>query len=235
MANLWVNVRRPYWPVRGWITQQIIKMAAAAQIEADVALLVDSDMEFIRAFDANTFRRGGVVNFYRKPHDIDERLPRHMIWHRVARELLGLPEAHAPFHDYICWPCPWDPARVRALLARVEKVTGKRWADTIGVQRHFSEEILYGVFVDNGASADSTASPRMYCHHYTGLTPLDERGVAAFLGTVQPDDVAVMISAKSRTSLSVRRAAMAAFRAAQSAGHGSQVPVEGRQENVIRS
>jgi hypothetical protein len=44
-AKLWVNVRRPYPPVRGWITQQIIKLAAAAQIETEVVLLGDSDIE----------------------------------------------------------------------------------------------------------------------------------------------------------------------------------------------
>jgi hypothetical protein len=31
--------------VRGWITQQIIKLAAAAQIETEVVLLGDSDIE----------------------------------------------------------------------------------------------------------------------------------------------------------------------------------------------
>lgn len=127
------------------------------------------------------------MNFYRKPHDIDERLPRHMIWHRVARELLGCPAASVPLHDYICWPCPWDPAVVRALLARVEEVTGKRWADAIGAQRHFSDESLYGVFMDRGASANSNASERMYCHHHSDETPLDERGLIAFLSAVQPD------------------------------------------------
>src|SRR5262245_27031194 len=44
-ANLWVNLKRPYPPVRGWITQQIVKLAAAAQMDTEVVLLVDSDIE----------------------------------------------------------------------------------------------------------------------------------------------------------------------------------------------
>ena len=77
------------------------KLAAVAASEDDVVLLADSDVKFLRAFTAETFVRNGVVRFYRKPDQIDERLPRHMIWHRVARALLGLPPAEPPYTDYI--------------------------------------------------------------------------------------------------------------------------------------
>ena len=36
--NLWVNLRRPFPPVRGWVMQQAVELHAAAQIEADVLL-----------------------------------------------------------------------------------------------------------------------------------------------------------------------------------------------------
>src|SRR5262245_37115528 len=83
--NMVVNLRRPFPPVRGWIQQQVIKLAAAAASEDDVVLIVDSDVEFFRPFTAEMFFRDGNVRFFRKPDEIDERLPRHMIWHRVAR------------------------------------------------------------------------------------------------------------------------------------------------------
>ena len=91
-----VNLRRPFPPVRGWILQQVIKLAAAAASQDDAVVLVDSDIEFIRPFTPQTFVRQGVVRFYRKPNADDERLPRHMIWHRVARQLLGLPPTGPP-------------------------------------------------------------------------------------------------------------------------------------------
>lgn len=86
-----LNLRRPFPPVRGWILQQVIKLAAVAECTDDVALLVDSDVEFIRPFEPETFSRDGTVRFYREEGGVDERLPRHMIWHTVARSLLGLP------------------------------------------------------------------------------------------------------------------------------------------------
>ncbi|GIJ27062.1 hypothetical protein Vqi01_22240 [Micromonospora qiuiae] len=211
-VNGWVNLRRPFPPLRGWITQQIVKLAAAARSDADVVLLVDSDIEFVRPFGVDRFIRDGTVRFYRKPREIDARLPRHLLWHQVARNLLGLPPAKPPFTDYVCWPAPWDPRIVRALLRRVESVTGRPWATAIGAQLHFSEEILYGVFVDEvlGAPANSYATDDMLCLGYSAEAALDEGGLAELLDQVSPDDIAVMISAKSGTPLPLRRAVLAA-------------------------
>jgi hypothetical protein len=213
-VNGWVNVRRPYPPLRGWITQQIVKLSAAARVGADVALLVDSDMEFVRTFGPEQFLRDGVVRFYRKADAITEQnLPRHVRWHQVSRRLLGLPPAEPPFADYICWPAPWDPAVVRALQARVEEVTGKPWATAIGAELHFSEMILYGVFVDEvlDARAKSYTVDEMLCPEYSEEVPLDRVGLDAFLSVISPADIAVMVSAKSQTPLDVRRQAIAAL------------------------
>ena len=90
-----------------------------------------------------------MVRFYRKPNQIDKRLPRHMIWHRVARALLGLPPAEPPYTDYISSPMAWDPTIVRQMLARVTATTGRPWPTAIAGQLHFSECTLYGVFVDD--------------------------------------------------------------------------------------
>ena len=209
-----VNLRRPFPPLRGWILQQVIKLAAAARSDADVVVLVDSDIEFVRPFSAETFRRDGTVRFYRKPDDIDERLPRHVRWHQGARALLGLPAAPPPYHDYVSSLLAWDPAIVRQLLERVEQTTGRRWADAVSSQLHLSEWTLYGVFVDHlmGEEARAFATDDPRCHAYWDETPLDEAGARAFVAGAGPDDVAVMISAKSRTPLAVRRAAFGATR-----------------------
>lgn len=211
--NLSVNIRRPFPPLRGWILQQIIKLAAAARADADVALLVDSDIEFIRPFTAETFRRDGVVRFYRKPDEIDGRLPRHVIWHRRSRTLLGLPPMPPPYPDYVSSLMAWDPVIVRELLDAVESATGRPWADAIGRQLHFSEWTLYGVFVDEvlGGTPYSVGTEDPLCHAYWDEVPLDDRTMRDFLATTGPDDVAVMVSAKSRTPMSVRKAGFAHF------------------------
>ncbi|MCW2641650.1 MAG: hypothetical protein JWP76_3956 [Dactylosporangium sp.] len=209
-VNFSVNLRRPFPPVRGWIRQQILKLAAASKLDADVVVLVDSDIEFIRPFTPATFARDESVRFYRQPGGVDERLPRHVIWHRVARQLLGLPPALPPYPDYVSSLLAWDPAVLRQLLTRVEQVTHRPWQTAVGSQLHFSEWTLYGVFVDEvlGAPANAFASTDTRCHSYWEEESLDATTAAGFLGGVKPDDVAVMISAKSRTPLEVRRAAL---------------------------
>jgi hypothetical protein len=218
-SKLTVNLGQPFPPVRGWILQQLVKLAAVAASEDDVVLLVDSDIEFIRPFGMETFVRNGVVRFYRKPNEIDERLPRHITWHRLARALLGLPSAEPRYTDYISSLLAWDPAIVRRLLARVTATTGQSWTTAIARQLHFSEWTLYGVFVDEviGAPANSFASEDPLCLAYWGTTPLNQDGAVDFVRGVRPTDVAAMISAKSRTPVAIRRAAFADHRATRSA------------------
>jgi hypothetical protein len=213
LRRLTVNLRRPYPPLRGWILQQVVKLAAAAQLDAEVVVLVDSDIEFIRPFGQDTFRRDGVVRFYREPDGVAADKTRHVIWHRVARQLLGLAPAPPPYDDYVSSLLAWDPAIVRRLLARVEAVTGRRWTSAVGRQLHFSEWTLYGMYV--AELADSTArsftSDDSLCHSYWDETPLTDRGIRDFLGEVAPADVAVMISAKSGTPTQLRRQALSSL------------------------
>jgi hypothetical protein len=218
LTKFTVNLRQPVPPVRGWILQQLVKLAAVAASEDDVALVVDSDIEFIRPFGVETFVRNSVVRFYRKPNEIDQRLPKHIIWHQVARALLGLKPATPPYTDYISSLLAWDPAIVRQMLAKVANTTGRPWTTAIGGQLHFSEWTLYGVFVDEaiGASANSFASEDPLCLSYWNDGPLSRQGAIDFLSGVRPTDVAAMISAKSRTPLAARRAAFASHRAARS-------------------
>jgi hypothetical protein len=223
-----INLGRPFPPVRGWILQQLVKLAAVAASEDDVVLLVDSDIEFIRPFGVETFVRNGVVRFYSKPDEIDEKLPRHIIWHRVARALLGLPPADPPYTDYISSLLAWDPAIVRRMLAQVADTTCRPWATAIAGQLHFSEWTLYGVFVDHviGAPASFFTSDDPLCLAYWDETPLNRDGAVDFLRGARPTDVAAMISAKSRTPLAIRRAAFAGHRAARTAGQISRSVVQ---------
>jgi hypothetical protein len=161
-----------------------------------------------------------VVRFYRKPDEIDERLPRHVLWHRSARALLGLPPGEPPYPDYVSSLLAWDPAIMRLMLRRVTATTGRPWPTAIAGQLHFSEWTLYGVFVDHvlGAPANSFASDDALCLTYWDETPLNHHSAIDFVSGLRPTAVAAMISAKSGTPLAVRRAAFAGLRAAGTAG-----------------
>jgi len=231
LVNIKINLRRPFPPVRGWIQQQVIKLAAAAASEDDAMLIADSDVEFFRPFSSEIFVQDGTVRFFRGPNQIDKQLPRHVIWHRIARELLGLPAADPPYADYISSLLAWDPMIVRRILARVEATTGRAWATAIASQLHFSEFVLYGVFVDGviGAPANSFASDDPLCRSYWEHAPLNPESAAHFIRQVRPTDVAALIQSKSRTPLEVRQAIFAALRDAHDTGRRSHRPAGDHQ------
>ncbi|WP_186315649.1 DUF6492 family protein [Catellatospora sichuanensis] len=209
-TNLNVNLRRPWPPIRGWVLQQITKLAAASHFDADVVLLVDSDTEFVRPFGPETYLQDGVVRFYRLPHAVDNQLPRHVLWHHAARRLLGLPPAEPPFHDYVNMPCAWSPALVRAMQRRIGEVTGRPWQSAVGGQLHVSEMMLYGVFVDHLADESARGFTRsdMMCRNHYDEVPLTENELRSFSDDLADGDIAVMVSAKSGTPRSVRRSVL---------------------------
>jgi hypothetical protein len=229
-----VNLGRPFPPVRGWILQQVVKLAAVAASEDDVVLVADSDVEFIRPFTAETLVRDGIVRFYRKRGDIDGQLPRHITWHRTARALLGLPPAEPPYTDYISAMLACDPVIVRQMLARVTATTGRPWTTAIAGELHFSEWTLYGVFVDEvlGAAANSFASDDPLCLAHWGTIPLNQDSAREFFCGLKPTDVAAMISAKSGTPLAVKRAAFAGYRTQRKGASRSQELAEDRLAQV---
>ncbi|MGX5653817.1 DUF6492 family protein [Geodermatophilus nigrescens] len=210
-TNTWVNVRRPYPPVRGWIMQQVVKLAAAARSDADVLLLADSDVVFLRPVRPGVYHRAGRAVLYRKDDAVGENLPRHLRWHAVARQLLGVPPSKQErLPDYISIPIAWSPQIVRSLLDRIEVIAGRPWQHVVAAQLHFSEMILYGVFVDEvlGAGADVCATDDDHCVTYWDEVPLAGRDIERLVASMPASDNALMISAKSGTPLAVRRSAL---------------------------
>ncbi len=113
-----------------------------------------------------------------------------------------------PLHDYVNSLTLWDPNAVRALQDRIETATGRRWQDAFSSHLHISEFILYGVFVDELLGAPA-ASDTGICHNYWDATPLSMADALAFADRLGSRAIGMMISAKSGTTLEVRRAAIA--------------------------
>lgn len=206
-----INTRRPWPPIRGWILQQALKLAAAPRVDADVVVVADADVQFIRPVSVSTFVRDSRVPLYRVEGGVHPGLPEHVAWHQVARQLLGLPEGKLPYHDYVSVFTAWDPEVVGALQHRIETVTGRPWIDAVCAQRKFSECTLYGTFVDEvlGPPASQVTTNRSKCHNYWDPVPLSTEKASEFAKATPQDDVAVMISAKSRTPADIRRSVIA--------------------------
>ncbi len=206
-----VNSLRPWPPVRGWITQQAVKIAASAHIDADVVLLADSDVVLVRPVHADRFTADGRRALYREPKGVTAEMERHVIWHRVAHDLLGLPPASPPpLPDYVSPLNFWEPSAVRAMQRRIRETSGRDWLDAFTSELHISEFILYGVFIDEIASPADSRPPGdiTVCHNAWQRTPMDHAEAIAFADRLGPDAIAMMISAQSHTPVDVRRAAI---------------------------
>jgi hypothetical protein len=223
-----VNRRHPLRPVRGWVMQQALKLEACARSDADVVLLLDSDVALVRPVHAAALRHDGIVRFYRQPGAIDATLPRHAQWHAVARRLLGLAAPRLPAPDYVSSLAVWDPLIVRQLLARVAQVAGEPWMDAVTRLPSFSEWTLYGVYIDEFCPAAArAAADSSLCHSYWTPAPLTAEHAADFVARARPTDIAILIQSKSGTPIEVRRAALRSFTAGSTAGSRADTSATG--------
>jgi hypothetical protein len=208
-GGIWLNGGRPWPPVRGWVMQQAAKIAAAATVDADVVLIADSDSVLVRDTSAAALRVGGRPVLYRARDAIHAGMPRHVLWHQVARQLLGLPPGPPPpLADYVSAIGVWDPPMVRAMQRRITQVTGRHWVDAFTSQLHISEFIVYGLFVDELCDPDDELAESPLCHTYYEDIPLDLDGALDFADQLKPEAIGMMISGNSHTPADVRFAAI---------------------------
>lgn len=206
-----VNARRPWSPIRGWVLQQVLKIAAAHAIDAEAALMADSDVVLVRDVSAGTFVVDGRIALFRVPGGVDGTMPNHIRWHQMARQLLGLPpQLQPPLPDYISALNVWSLVIVRQMSRRIQEVSGRHWVDALTAHSQISEFILYGVFVDEIMTAPGSRWPgnTAICHSYWDTRPLDMDAALVFAGRLGQEAIGMMISARSNTPHDVRQAAI---------------------------
>jgi Family of unknown function (DUF6492) len=196
-----VNRRRPWPPIRGWILQQIVKLAVVSSLESDVALLVDSDVLVVRPIEESRFRRGNAVRLYRRPDGITHAMRRHRRWLHTARRLLGITDESVDSPDYISAFGSWSPELVRSCTKRVADLADRPWTQAIGALLEFSEYLLVGEFaMTYGSPAQrSFISDRSLCHSHWDPHPLDIKAARAFVDSIPDDDVAIHVQSNSST------------------------------------
>jgi hypothetical protein len=206
-TNTWVSLAEPD-PIGGWLMQQIVKLACAKTLAEPVLIMCDSDVALVRDVEPAIFSRPGKTRLYRQPFGITPQMTHHAEWYRNACRLLGVEAERTPTVDYIGNLISWDRALVLRVLDRVESVTGDSWYDGIVHARSFSEYMLYGVYADKVLKDDQRlgADARGLCHSHWGLDAIDESSIESFVDAMQPDDLAVMITARLEMSAEVRRA-----------------------------
>jgi hypothetical protein len=203
-SGLTINLRRPWPPVRGWVVQQIMKIAGVAALDARGVLVVDSDAALLREPALNELIHNDQLGHFRADDAVTADMGRHLLWHDVARKLLGLPgTVSPPAPDYVSPICVWDPGVVRALMERIADTTGRYWLDAFGSQLHVSEFVVYGVFADEVVGGSAPLA--QMCHNYYERTPLGPAEARAFAARMPANAVGAMISSHSGTPRDVRR------------------------------
>ncbi len=200
LHRLPVPTRYRWWfstrtlPVRGWILQQLAKLSVALDVESDVYLFVDSDVAFVRPLAPGLLVRHGAVRLLAAPRDYTPSA-RHMQWQRAGRHLLGLPAGEAVYRGYIGNLIAWRRDVVRKLHARLEQVGGRDWRRVLCATPHFSEYVLYGLFVEEVLGSEGIHFPEeqelchcSYCYPFT-----DASGIDGFFAGVRDHQVAVLV------------------------------------------
>lgn len=196
-SNLWVQARGK--PIRGWLVQQLVKLAVAEELSADVLVHADSDVVLVRPFDVSSLVDAvGRVRLFLRPDAIDAGLPGHVRWHRNAERLLRIAPGRVPLPDLITSLVPWRRDNAVALLRHVERTTGRHWLRAIAGAWDVSEYILYGRFVtDVLSSSGQFTTASSLCRDYWSHAPLSGTELERLLDAVEDDQIAVSITARA--------------------------------------
>jgi hypothetical protein len=193
-------------PVRGWIAQQMMKIAATLRSEVDIVVHVDSDSVFIRPFTVSNLVTDGKTRFHAS--DVELVHEAHKPWYAAAARLLGLPESDYYTAEYIDQIVVWRRTVVQAMTARIEATTGMNWAKSLAKTPHFAEYVLYGVFVEQVLGLDAAGlskhtrslSHSRWTGDFTG--PEDE---TAFVESLPPDQIACAIQSTNSAGIEERK------------------------------
>jgi len=202
--NVYISPYGP--PVRGWIAQQIMKIAACTEGPTEIVMHVDSDGVFIRRLTTDALvRPDGKVRFHRDPKPSD--LATHRLWRETACRLLGLRPDSIEAGDYIGLCVVWRRSIVRRMIARIEEVGGEDWRKILARTPHFSEYTLYGLFVESlgieAAGHFVTEVSPVHCVWEEALAnPAEE---AEFTLALRPDHFACLIQSTVAMDLDARR------------------------------
>jgi hypothetical protein len=193
--------RKGFWlslkalPVRGWIVQQILKIASIEVIPERTLIFCDSDVAFLRPFSRDDLLISGKVGLM----DIDFDTETFRRWTAIARHLLGLSPKQGGYRNHVGNMICWNRETVRAMQQRIEFSTGMNWQVALARTLSFSEYMIYGVFVREvlGYNAvDHAPSTVPLVKPSWGIALTTDSALDAFFADFDPQTVAVMVHSK---------------------------------------
>lgn len=181
--------------VHGWLTQQMRKMAFAAQSPFECMLCVDSDVVFVKPFDPSSLTVANKSPLFEIEWSNDENVK----WANQARQLLKLPTSDTT-RGYV-HPTFWRRTVMTGALNRIEEMQGCLWQLAMSRFRFFSEYMLYGIFVREFLGLEAAHvypfnQPIMHLSWDYDISKPAE--LAAFIATLAPENIAAMFHSKNR-------------------------------------
>ncbi len=206
--RIWWSAMPPVWPMSGWHVQQLRKMLIARLIDEDVMVMADSDSVFVRPFGIDAFIQDGLTRFYIRQNGITRNptYAKHAFWVRHAASVLGLPAPALPATDYINNLVSWRRDHALAMLERIEQLSGRELALTLGRSRTFSEYQIYGAYVDGVVGGSGHfADPEPLSLTYWSGDALTEVSLRAFVDRLSPRQIAICVQSFTGTSTDLLR------------------------------
>ncbi|MEO1144429.1 MAG: DUF6492 family protein [Cyanobacteria bacterium J06638_22] len=212
--NFWLNLKgykSGNWLIRGWLIQQIVKLAAAEYVKEDVLVFVDSDVAFIDKFDVSQLiNEGNKVRLFRVEHSTDMDIEVGKKWKVTAKKLLGIPADIDCYDFYVHQIVTWRRDHLLQMYRLLEKNHNDRnWVDVLCGVNDLSEYTLYGIFVNyvlGEASGHYDDHRQKICWCYWREDALSTQELTTFFQEAQTSGhKAVMLSAKSSIDLSIEQ------------------------------
>jgi hypothetical protein len=203
-----------YWwslrtsPVGSAHVQRILRIAAASAFAEDRHCILDPDIVFFRRFDLSLLLRPRPAPLLEAPL---ASCPAHQHRLRTSSRLLGLKPDSLPATDFSGRIMVWDRRTARALVERIETVTGVEWVEALCRARYVSEYMLYGAFVHDSPRhrSDHVSTSSTRCLSLATLAP-DRATIEATLRTAREDDVACSTAGLAASSIDALGAVLAA-------------------------
>ncbi|MDP4593246.1 MAG: DUF6492 family protein [Beijerinckiaceae bacterium] len=193
-------------PVRGWIAQQIMKIAATLLSSTQVVVHVDSDNAFIRPLDRRQIVQDGLVRLYRNPQMVPQQ--GHRVWHASAGRLLGLEHRNYYDGEYIDQLVVWRRDVAAAMTGKIAEIARVDWRIALARSRQFAEYILYGVYADKVRGLDAAglfATDQSLCLSRWSGAIENQADENAFLQSIKPHHVACLIQSTIAMPFDLRR------------------------------
>lgn len=194
--QVWITPHAP--PVRGWILQQILKIAAASQTRAPILAFADSDSMLVRPLTPESLCAEGRPRLFVE-RGVCGAFPSHHAWDAVCRRLLGLAPVPYGGDNYVDSLPIWRREVALAMAARLESVAGRPWWQVLARCLRFSEFHLYGLFAEHVMgleAAGQTADPRKVCLSSWDFDLRDPAEADRFVAALEPHHLGVTVHSR---------------------------------------